>query len=74
MDNFGSLGRLLIITGTILVIAGGIMLISGKIPWLGRLPGDISIEKKNFSLYFPITTCILISILLSLILLLFSRK
>ncbi|MFQ5952477.1 MAG: DUF2905 domain-containing protein [Candidatus Omnitrophota bacterium] len=61
------IGKYLIIFGLVLIILGGIFILSGKIPWLGRLPGDILIKRENFTLYFPITTCILASIILSLI-------
>lgn len=62
-------GKLLIITGVFMVIAGIIALFFGdKLRFLGRLPGDIRIEKENFRLYFPVTTMILASILLSFIL------
>ena len=67
------LGRTLIIMGVVLVAAGLIISIAPRIPWLGRLPGDIYIRKENFSLYFPLGTCILLSLLLSLILWLFRR-
>lgn len=62
------LGKILIITGMILVIAGLIFYFAGdKLSWLGRLPGDIRIEKGNTRFYFPVTTMILLSILLSVI-------
>ncbi len=62
-----SFGKILILFGTLLVILGAIFTFSGKIPYLGKLPGDIYIKKGSFSFYFPLTTCILISIILSLI-------
>lgn len=68
-----SIGKLLIITGLLLVAAGLLFTFGGKIPFLGRLPGDIRIERENFSFYFPLTTCILISLLISFILWLFRR-
>ena len=68
------LGKALIIFGIVLVVVGVFFTVGGKIPWLGRLPGDIIIEKKNFSFYFPLTTCILISIALSVFYFLFFRK
>lgn len=68
------LGRTLIIMGVLLVVAGVFFTLGGKIPWLGRLPGDIIIQKKNFSFYFPVTTCILISIILSAIFFLFFKR
>jgi uncharacterized membrane protein len=62
------LGKILIITGIILVIAGLIIYFAGdRLNWLGRLPGDIRIEKGNTRIFFPITTMIIISILLSVI-------
>ena len=67
------LGRLLIVIGVILVILGAVFLLAPKIPWLGRLPGDISYQRGNFSFYFPLGTCILISIILTLIFWLFRR-
>lgn len=64
------LGRLLIILGVLLVVVGVILNFSGYFSFLrlGRLPGDINIKKGNFSFYFPLTTCILLSLLLTLIL------
>jgi hypothetical protein len=67
------LGRLLIVVGVILVVVGAVFLMAPKIPWLGRLPGDISYKRGNFSFYFPLGTCIVISIILTLIFWLFRR-
>jgi hypothetical protein len=67
------LGKLLIITGLIIAFVGVIFTFSGKITWLDRLPGDIFIKKESFTVYFPLATCILISIVLSLILWLLRR-
>lgn len=61
------IGKLLIISGCLMAAVGVVLVFSDKIPWLGRLPGDISIKRENFSFYFPLTTCILISLLLSLL-------
>jgi uncharacterized protein HemY len=66
-------GKILIFFGTILIFLGLIFSFAGKIPFLGRLPGDIYIKKENFTFYFPITTCILISFVLSVIFYLISR-
>lgn len=68
------LGRLLIFLGLLLALIGGVMLFAGKIPGLGRLPGDILIQRRNVTLYFPIATSLLISIVLSLIFWLLSRR
>jgi len=67
------LGRFLIIIGVILVIAGAVFLLAPRLPWLGKLPGDITYQRGNFSFYFPLGTCILISIILTLLLYLFRR-
>ena len=67
------LGKPLIILGLLLVAAGLIISFAPRIPWLGRLPGDICIKKENFSFYFPLATCILLSAVLSFILWLFRR-
>ena len=67
------LARMLIVFGVILVVVGLALLLAPKIPWLGRLPGDIVIKRENFSFYFPLGTCILVSIILSLIFWLFRR-
>ncbi|MGA7828513.1 MAG: DUF2905 domain-containing protein [Geobacteraceae bacterium] len=67
------IGKLLIVSGCLLALLGVVLVFSDKIPWLGRLPGDISIKRENFSFYFPLTTCILISIFLSLLFALFRK-
>lgn len=69
-----SLGKMLILFGVVLALLGGLLLVAGKIPFLGRLPGDIVIRRENWSVYFPLTTSILISILLTLLLSLFGRR
>jgi hypothetical protein len=67
------MGKVLIIVGIVLIIAGVLIQYVGKIPLFGKLPGDIAYEGKNFKFYFPIVTCIIISIILSLIMY-FVRK
>jgi hypothetical protein len=69
-----SLGKTLILFGVVLALLGGLLLLAGKIPFLGRLPGDIVIRRANWSFYFPLTTSIVISILLTLLMSLFSRR
>ena len=64
-------GLLMVILGVILFIAGNL---SGRVPWLGRLPGDIYIQRGNWRFYFPLTTSILVSIILTLIFSLFGRR
>ena len=70
MDGFG---KTLIYLGLLLVIVGVIFTLAGKVPWFGHLPGDISIQKERFAFYFPITTCIVISIIIWLVLYFFRR-
>ncbi|MFA7405596.1 MAG: DUF2905 domain-containing protein [Pelobacteraceae bacterium] len=61
-------GRTLIIAGLVLLVAGLLVSFSPRLPtWLGRLPGDISLKRENFSFYFPLTTCLLLSALVSFI-------
>ncbi len=68
------LGRLLITAGLILVAVGLLVTFAGRLPLrLGHLPGDISIRGKNSAFYFPLTTCILLSVLLSLMMWIFRR-
>ncbi len=75
LDSMVPIGRVLIILGIVLLLLGLILTYSNVIPLgrLGRLPGDISVKKGNFSFYFPLTTCIVLSIVLTLILYLFRK-
>ncbi len=73
MFGLGALGKLLILLGVLIVVIGLLLLIGEKIPWVGKLPGDIMIKKEKFTFYFPITTSILISILLTLLFTLFRK-
>lgn len=72
--DFSGIGKTLIVFGVILAGLGVLLLFAGKIPFIGKLPGDIYIKKENFSFYFPLTTSILISLILSLILFLWQKK
>jgi uncharacterized protein YybS (DUF2232 family) len=67
------IGKSLIILGLIIAAIGVILTFAGRLPWFGRLPGDIYVKKENFTFYFPLATSILISVILSLILWLFRR-
>jgi uncharacterized membrane protein YidH (DUF202 family) len=67
------LGKFLVIVGTVIVMLGFLLWSGVGTGWLGRLPGDIRIERGNSAFYFPIVTCIIISIVLSLIFSLFRR-
>lgn len=62
------IGKGLILFGVLLAIVGGVILLIGKVPLIGRLPGDIVIQRDNFSCFFPIATSILLSIVLTVLL------
>ncbi|MDO9462264.1 MAG: DUF2905 domain-containing protein [Deltaproteobacteria bacterium] len=74
MNGFFQLGKILIVLGLVIAGVGLLFTLGGKIPWIGRLPGDIYIRRKNFTFYFPLATSLLISIILTLIFMLFRRK
>lgn len=65
MDGLGALGRMLIVVGLVIAAIGGVILLAPKIPWLGRLPGDIVIRRDHVTIYLPLATCILLSVLLT---------
>jgi hypothetical protein len=67
------LGRLLIIFGLVLAGIGVLLTVAGRIPWLGKLPGDIYYKSDHVTFFFPIVTCALVSIVLSLLFYLFRR-
>jgi hypothetical protein len=68
------IGKALMVAGAVIVLIGAVLFLSGRIPWAGRLPGDILIERKNFTFYFPLATSILISILLTILFWFFGRR
>ncbi|MDD5565314.1 MAG: DUF2905 domain-containing protein [Candidatus Omnitrophica bacterium] len=68
------IAKILIVFGVILLIAGFLIGLIGRVPFLGKLPGDIYIQKKNFSFYLPLATSLLLSILISLILRIWPRR
>jgi hypothetical protein len=68
------LGRVLIVAGVVIVVVGVVLLFVGRVPWLGRLPGDIHIERGNWSFHFPLATSLLLSVLLTLIFYLIGRR
>jgi hypothetical protein len=61
------IGKALIGIGIALIVLGALFLLGGKLPWLGRLPGDIRIEREHFRFYFPVTTCLIISVVVTLL-------
>jgi len=68
------LGRFLVVLGAIALLAGVVLMLAPRIPWLGRLPGDIVINRGPVSVYFPLATSIVISIVLTVVLNLFWRR
>lgn len=72
MYEFEGFGRLLILVGLLIVFLGLLLLLFGRVPFLGRLPGDIMFQRDNVSCFFPIVTMIILSIVLSIILSLIS--
>ena len=68
------LGRALVIFGLVVVAIGGLVLLAGKVPFIGKLPGDIVVRKGNFTLYAPIMTGIILSLVLTLVLNLWARR
>jgi len=73
MSVYSIMGRMLIGMGILFIIIGILVNTGLKIPWIGRLPGDISVQRENFSFYFPLASCIIISIILTLLFYLFRR-
>jgi DUF2905 family protein len=68
-----TLGRVLMILGAALFVVGLLSSLAPRVPWLGRLPGDIVYRRGNFTFYFPLVTSILLSLLLTLLLSVFRR-
>jgi uncharacterized protein HemY len=67
------LGKTLIVFGLVLLVVGVVLSLAGKLPWLGNLPGDLTVQRDRFTFYFPITTCIVVSVIISLVLYFFKR-
>jgi len=73
MLGFSDLGKVLIVLGAVIAGIGVLLMVGDKIPWIGKLPGDIIIKKEKFTFYLPIVTCIILSILLTIIFSLFRK-
>jgi len=71
--DVSQIGKMLILFGGSIVLLGIVLLAFGKIPFLGKLPGDIVIQKKNITFYFPIVTSLLLSLIISLLLYFFKK-
>jgi len=68
------LGKALVVLGLAVALLGAVLWLGGRIPWLGRLPGDIRVEREHFKFYFPLMTCLLISILVTLLFKLLGKR
>ena len=68
------LGRVLVVLGITIVLVGAVLMVVGRVPWVGRLPGDIHVQRGNWTFYFPLATSLVLSVLLTLILWLFGRR
>jgi hypothetical protein len=74
MTDLSSFGRLLLLAGLGLAAIGLLIMVAGRLPFLGRLPGDILVQRGNVTIYVPLATMILLSLLLTLVLNLFARR
>ena len=73
MLGFSDLGKVLIVLAAVIAGIGVLLMVGDKIPWIGKLPGDILIKKEKFTFYFPIVTCVILSLLLTIIFSLFRK-
>lgn len=67
MSGFEGLGRILIIVGAVVLITGLLLVFSGRVSLLGQLPGDITIKRDGVTFYFPIVSCLLLSVVVTLV-------
>ncbi len=68
------LGRTLVIVGVVITVVGLVVMLAGRVPWIGRLPGDIHVQRGNWSFYFPLATSLLLSVILTLMFWLIGRR
>jgi hypothetical protein len=68
------LGRVLILLGVVIALVGIVLVSAGRLPWVGRLPGDVHVQRGHWTFYFPLGTSIVLSVLLTLILWLVGRR
>jgi hypothetical protein len=67
-------GRALVVMGLVVAVVGVVLMVAGRVPWLGRLPGDLYIQRGNWSFYFPLATSIVVSVLLTVVIWLIGRR
>jgi len=68
------IGKILVGFGLLIALAGVVLMLVGRVPWIGRLPGDIHIQRGNFIFYFPLATSLLLSVVLTLLLYVIGRR
>jgi membrane protein implicated in regulation of membrane protease activity len=73
-SGVNDIGKTLVVLGLLIALAGLVLVFVGRVPWIGRLPGDIHVQRGNWSFYFPLGTSILLSLLLTLLFWLFGRR
>ncbi len=73
MEQLQNLGKILVFMGIFIAVVGALLIFGNKIPLVGRLPGDILIQKKNFTFYFPITTLVIINLIILLVIYLVKK-
>ncbi len=74
MDGLEPVGRALVVIGLFIMVLGAIMILTPRVPFLGRLPGDIVIQRDGLTIYIPITTMLIVSVLLSVVLNVIGRN
>ncbi len=72
--NLVDLGKVLIGFGVLIAAIGGLLVLAGRVPWIGRLPGDIYVQRGNWSFYFPLATSLIVSVLLTLVFWMLNRR
>jgi hypothetical protein len=68
------IGKILIAFGLLIVVVGVVLVLVGRVPWVGRLPGDIHLQRGNWTFYFPLATSLLLSLVLSLAFYVIGRR
>lgn len=74
MTDLSGMGRLLLVAGLLLAAVGLVLVVAGRLPFLGRLPGDVVVQRGSWTVYFPLATMLLLSLILTVLLNLFGRR
>jgi len=73
MSELSGMARMFLVIGVLFLLLGGVLLLADRVPWIGRLPGDLTYESDNVKVYVPLTTMLLLSLLLTLLFNLFLK-